>query len=390
MSDAFRQLTGVDSARVNELGVITKHHSEIMRNLGLAERLTELRGLRTSLPAGFESALSKAVALEEQIAPFRSAMKAMGTLKPPLTALEGLSKAAGFVSSENLAAVVGSVSKVEDYFRSMPKIADFFPDYSATSQAFENLTGYRKSHDLALAMDLFARNLITEQQSALKASGILETMKALRPLDSVITAGWELPEWRAPFEQVANVSLALNIGSWSGRRRAEQDEERFVDLRRTQADEDRILLDALIDEFMPSLREGIDGAREILKRRSADYRTQFAASARKAIDLVAKRLAPRVPVSAWVGPNPSRARNRKGELLVTFDDQLGFMFRDASQSARDFFVQNGRTIVQLRSELSDLNHVNGTDPHHELVENMQLVERLLLHILLEVQRRSSC
>lgn len=63
-----------------------------------------------------------------------------------------------------------------------------------------------------------------------------------------------------------------------------------MDLRRTQADEDREILDALIDEFMPSLREGIDGAREILMRRSADYRTQFAASARKAIDLAAKTL----------------------------------------------------------------------------------------------------
>ena len=389
MSDVFRQLTGLDSATFNQLRELTKRQSEMMRDLGLAERLNELSALKTGLPVGLESVFSKAAALEEQIKPLRSAMMAIDALKPSLTAFEGLSKAAGFGSPTKLAEILGRASKVQDYLGSTPKIAGFFLDHSSTAQAFESLTGYQKSHDLALAMDTVGRNLITEQQSALKASGILDTITALRPLDFAITADRELPGWRPAFEQVANVSLALDIGSWSGHRKAGQREERFVDLRRTQADEDRELLDALVDEFMPSLREGIDGARGILMRRSADYRTQFAASARKAIDLVAKTLAPKAPVSLWVGPDPSRARNRKGELLVTFDDQLGFIFRDASQAAREFFVQNSRTIVRLRSDLADLNHVNGTDPHHQLVENMQLVERLLLQILLEVQRKSS-
>lgn len=391
MGDPLLQLTGLDSARFDELRAIVKRHSEMMRDLGLAGRLSELSALRTSLPVGLEAVLSKAGTLEEQLAPFQGAMKAIDALKPSLTPFEGLSMASGFAPTTKVAEMLSPLSKIQDHLGSAPKIADFLQSYNKASDAFEGLALYRTPHDFALGMDLIARNLITSQQSALNASGIMDSINALRPLEFPTTTEWGLPEWRPAFEQVANVSLALDIGSWSGRRRAERDEERFVDLRRTQADEDRRLLDALIDEFMPSLRPGIDGAREVLMRRSADYRTQFAASARKAIDLAARTLAPQTTVSRWVDSDPSRARkrNKKGELLITFNDQLSFMFRDAAQGAREFFVLNSRTIVRLRSNLSDLNHVNSSDPHLELVESMQLVERLLLHILLEVQRKAS-
>ena len=48
MGDPFRQVAGLDSAWAMELRSIAKGHSEMMRDLGLTERMTELSGLRTN------------------------------------------------------------------------------------------------------------------------------------------------------------------------------------------------------------------------------------------------------------------------------------------------------------------------------------------------------
>jgi len=274
-------------------------------------------------------------------------------------------------------------------------------EHGSLRKQFETIAGATSTLDslrqatlsAGILMDFSALQLVRDQRDLIDSKafgGMLASIDTLGSLANAIDPGWGVPAWRPSFERLANISLARDIGVWRKRPPAlpaEGPEREFVRLRSDQGEDDAAQLDELVHELMPLLKRPIAGARLILESRSIDYQTQFAASARKTIDLTLKRVAPADEVSKWVQADPTAPKRQKGGRgNVTFRERVAFVFRNAPEPAKEFFRANIEGIVVLRKELSDLDHDNGDDPHPRLIENQQLVERLILQILQEHRR----
>lgn len=275
-------------------------------------------------------------------------------------------------------------------------------EYGSLRKQFETIAGATSTMDSLRQATLSAGILMDSSAAALvhglgalaedgHFSSMFRNVREFESLASAVDDTWGVPLWRPSFERLANVSLARDIGAWRRKtpesRSAEPAAQALVALRAEQAQDDGVKLDGLVVEIFPSLELPIAGARIALRSRHVDYSTHFAASARKAIDLVLRRAAPLTKVSEWVQADPSRPRRQKGGRgNVTFRERVEYIFRGATDGARTFFVTNINEIVILRDELCSLDHGPDSDPHPRLVENRQLWERLLLHLLREGRR----
>lgn len=380
-------------------------NDKLARVLGLGPSLlTELDRFK-SLSKQHDSALARL----QELAPAMSALKEMDRVSKGLTAANPLlayakasdqiSQLRGFDLGEKARDLLSATG-----YNATSQVADLLAGQDSIRKQFEAVSGgvmgstdemQKAARSLGLAMDSSALQLVHDQRRLIDETafaGMLAKFGTLDPTEDAITPDWAVPAWRPSFERLANISLARDIGVWRGRQPLRRAEERqdFVSLRSAQAGDDAAQLDELVLEVLPSLRQPIEGARAVLKVRGTDYRTHFGASARKAIDLTLKTVAPLAEVSAWVQTDPTAPKRTKGGRgNVTFRERVSFVFRNAPEAARAFFQENIQEIVILREELSSLDHDNAEDPHQRLIENRQLVERLILQILLQHRRSSS-
>lgn len=350
------------------------------------------------------------------------AMDQLRALAPNISAVEdmerlGASKVADLLpaymkASEQFSKLQSSLGagmsdKVRDQlaqgiYRMSPLGADLLGQQEKIREQFEALSGSadfqaqmeKVARSAGLAMDSSALQLIRDQRGLIDPQvfgGVLESFSKMESLANAIDTDWGVPAWRPSFERLANISLARDIGVWRSRTPGSpppnEAEQEFVQLRSDQAEDDAALLDDLVLELMPSLRQHVVGARSVLEKRSTDYRTHFGASARKAIDLTMDEMAPRADVDEWMQSDPAAPTREKGRRKgVSFRERVAFVFRNAPEPARAFFLDNIDSIVVLRDELSRLDHGVREDPHSQLAENRQLVERLLLQIFQERRR----
>lgn len=381
-------------------------NDKLARALGLGPSLlTELDRFK-SLSKQHDSALARL----QELAPAMSALKEMDRLSLGLRAANPLPAYAR--ASDQISQLLGLDlgEKARDLlsatgYNATSQIGDLLAGQDNIRKQFEAISGgvmgstddmQKAASSLGLAMDSSALQLVHDQRHLIDETafaGMLEKFGSLDLIEDAISPDWGIPAWRPAFERLANVSLARDIGVWRARPLPLAPAEHgqgFVNLRSAQAEDDAAQLDELVLEVLPRLRQPIEGARAVLKVRGTDYRTHFGASARKAIDLTLKTVAPLAEVSAWVHTDPTAPKRTKGGRgNVTFRERVSFVFRNAPEPARVFFQENIQEIVILREELSSLDHDNAEDPHQRLIENRQLVERLILQILLQHRRSSS-
>lgn len=381
-------------------------NDKLARLLGLSPSLLSEMGRASSLIKEYDSALARLKDLTpplsslEEMYRLTDGMKAADLLPAFAKASDQISQLRGFDLGEK----ARDLQNATGYYATS-RSADFLAEHDSVRKQFEAISGgvtgsvdemQKVAKSLGFAMDSSALQLVRDQRSLIDEKtfgGMLGNLGKLDPLGDAINPDWGIPLWRPSFERLANVSLARDIGIWHGwpiPSSTAEEPGNFVSLRSAQAEDDAAQLDELVLEALPGLRQPIEGARSVLERQPIDYRTHFGASARKAIDLTLKAAAPSAEVSAWVQSDPMAPKRKKGgRENVTFRERVSFVFRNAPESARAFFQENIREIVILREELSSLDHDNADDPHPRLVENRQLVERLVLQILLEHRRSSS-